>query len=58
MENKQVNPLVAVGLGIGIGVCTLYALLELWPVLALGGAAYLMYRGAKPQPNKQEENTE
>lgn len=57
MENKTttLNPLVALGIGVGAGVCALWALLELWPVLALGGAAYLIYRGSSASRNTQEE---
>jgi len=50
--SKDLNPLVALGLGAGVGVCSLWVLIEVWPVLVLGGAAYLVYKGTQ-QSNKE-----
>lgn len=55
MSQNNLNPLVALGLGVGIGVCGLWVFIETWPLLALGGAAYLVYKGT--QQTKKENNT-
>ena len=47
MNETNLNPLVAMGVGIGVGVCGLWILLETWPILILGGAAYLVYKGVQ-----------
>lgn len=37
------------GVGIVAGVAGVYLLLEIWPVLLLGGASYLIYKGLVAQ---------
>jgi hypothetical protein len=44
MNDKDKN-LAIFGLGVGAGVCSVYLILELLPLLALGGAAFLIVRG-------------
>ena len=58
--NKEItsNPLVPLGLGIGVGICSLWLLLEVWPLLMLGGAGYLVYKGMEKQNSKEKETTE
>ena len=55
MKNNT-SPLVPLGVGIGIGVCSLWALIELWPVLILGGAAYLCIQGTKHTTKENIDN--
>jgi len=43
--NETLNPLVAIGVGIGIGACAIILLVHLWPLVILGGAAYLIFKG-------------
>lgn len=40
---------IPLGIGIGIGICSIWALIELWPVIILGGAAYLIVKGLEDQ---------
>lgn len=44
---NNINPLIAIGLGIGIGVCGLWMLIEMWPLIILGGAGYLILKGVE-----------
>ena len=44
---NDINPLIAIGLGIGAGVCGLWVLLEMWPIILLGGAGYLILKGVE-----------
>lgn len=53
MNTNTYNPFVLLGIGTGIGVCTLWVLVELWPIIALGGVAYIIYQGTK---NTTKEN--
>ena len=57
MSKKQqaINPLVPLGIGIGIGVCTLFAAIELLPFLVIGGAGYMIYKGIN-NTNTEETN--
>jgi hypothetical protein len=45
------------GIGIGIGVCSVWALVELWPIIALGGATYLIVKGLHENYTSNQENT-
>jgi len=53
-QTSKSNPLVPLGLGIGVGVCSLWLLLEVWPLVVLGGAGYLVYKGMESQNSKKE----
>ena len=33
------------GVGVVAGVAGVYLLIEIWPILLLGGAGYLIYKG-------------
>ena len=58
MEQDKLNPLVALGLGAGIGVCSLWILLEIWPALVLGGAVYLIYKGTQNKKKETQHNAD
>ena len=50
MSNKQeqgasISPLLPFGLGVGAGLCGIWAAIELLPLLAMGGVGYLVYLG-------------
>lgn len=45
--------LVPLGIGIGVGVLSLYTMIELFPFLIIGGAGYLVMQGLK---NKNRSN--
>ncbi|MCW4027473.1 MAG: hypothetical protein NWE76_08330 [Candidatus Bathyarchaeota archaeon] len=45
-DKKQVHPLLPLGVGVAIGGSALWLAIELWPVLVLGGAAWLITKGA------------
>jgi hypothetical protein len=53
MVNKD-RDLITFGLGIGAGVCGIWLLIEALPLIALGGAGYLILKGME---NSQKENT-
>lgn len=55
MLNKFDHPLVMLGIGVGAGVCGIWLLIELWPLLLLGGAAWLTYKGLELQSSKAQE---
>jgi len=58
MNNRTTdNPLIPLGLGIGIGICSLWLLIELWPLVILGGAGYLVVKGMQGQTTKKKETT-
>lgn len=44
---KRNNDLLAFGAGVGVGVVSVWALIELFPLILLGGAGYLAYQGLK-----------
>lgn len=56
-QTNKSNPLVPLGIGIGVGVCSLWLLLEIWPLVVLGGAGYLVYKGMESK-NPKKETTE
>lgn len=49
---------VPLGIGIGIGVAGVWALVELWPLLLLGGATYLIVKGMEEDYNSDKEKPE
>lgn len=51
MNEKQ----IPLGVGIGIGVCSVWALIELWPIIVLGGAAYLVVKGLEDKYISNQE---
>jgi hypothetical protein len=42
-----VNPLVPLGVGIALGGCALWRIIEMWPVLVIGGGIILALTGVK-----------
>jgi hypothetical protein len=54
MDNKD-RDLVTFGLGVGAGVCSIWLLIELWPLVLLGGAGYLVLKGM--ENSRIKENT-
>ncbi len=52
MVVKESN-LIPLGVGIGIGALSLWAAIELFPFIVVGGAGYIIYQGL----TKQKENT-
>ena len=57
-KKKQSNPLLPIGFGIGIGACSLWAIAELWPLLIIGGAGYLVVKGLENQYNNSQESNQ
>ena len=51
MDNKN-KELVTFGLGVGAGICGVWLLVEMLPLIALGGAGYLILKGLE-QNNTQ-----
>lgn len=56
MKDKQISSLVPLGVGIGMGALSLWAAIELFPFLVVGGAGYLVYQGMK-NTHKEEQAT-
>lgn len=54
MEQK-VSPLIPLGAGIAIGGGALWLLVELFPLIIAGGAAYLVIKGIGQQNTEAEE---
>lgn len=52
------DPKVPLGIGIGIGAASVWALVELWPLLLLGGAAYLVVKGLESDHTDGQEKPE
>lgn len=52
------DPRVPLGIGIGIGAAGVWALVELWPLFLLGGAAYLVVKGLREDHINDQENDE
>lgn len=52
------DPKIPLGIGIGIGITSIWALVELWPVLLLGGAAYLVVKGLEEDHTEKQEKSE
>lgn len=57
MSEQTMSPLIPLGIGIGIGVCTLFAAIELFPFLVIGGAGYIVYRGINDTDTEEEADT-
>jgi len=55
MNNNNYHPLFMIGVGAGAGICAIWLLVELWPLLLLGGAAWLAYKGLESQAAKTQE---
>lgn len=53
----QIDPKLALGAGIGIGVSAIYLLVHLWPVILVMGAGWLMVKGIGSDDKEEEENT-
>jgi len=45
MEKNKISPLVPLGIGIAIGGSALWLLIELWPILLVGGGIALALGG-------------
>ena len=58
MNEQPVSPLLPFGVGVGVGVMCLWALVELFPLIALGGAGFLVVKGLKTTNiSKEDTNT-
>jgi hypothetical protein len=55
--SKAVNPLLPLGIGVGVGILSLYAVIELFPLIALGGAGYLVIKGLNINSKSKEETS-
>ena len=51
--DRQERDLVTFGLGLGAGVCGIWLLIEALPIIALGGAGYLILKGMENSKNKE-----
>ncbi len=57
MSEQTVSPLLPFGAGIGVGLISLWALIELLPLLALGGVGFLIFKGLEAS-NITKEDTD
>ena len=58
MDKKtDMNALVPLGLGVALGGSALWLLVELWPLLIIGGGAALLLKGmgSETTPNKESK---
>lgn len=53
MKNNN-KDLLVFGTGVGVGLLVIWAAIELFPLIALGGAGFLLYKGLE---TKHEEKT-
>jgi hypothetical protein len=51
--NKE--PLIPLGIGIGVGVTGILLAIELLPLAAFGAAGYLIYKGMESKVNTNKE---
>lgn len=54
----MIDPKIPLGIGIGIGTAGVWALVELWPLILLGGAAYLVVKGLDDDHTSGQENSQ
>ena len=53
--SNSTSPLVSLGIGMVVGVGALFLLLELWPILVVGGGVYLVLKGLTNQASAEEK---
>jgi len=53
MEDKNNKNLAIFGIGVGVGLLSLWAIIEIAPILLLGGTGYLIVKGLTPSEKEE-----
>lgn len=52
---KNPHNLLLLGLGLGLGACSIWVLFELWPVVVMAGAGYIVLKSLEGKSSTWQE---